>query len=128
MCMNIYTIHTNVCARVATCELVSHWLLISNYLQLNKMLIWCFIYRRWFPKEYETTRYSKKELCDHRALPDIMRSIEELKYYKQNIFRGHEVEDAMSIPWRWICECSECQRSLRFVNSWTWSNSDISCY
>lgn len=45
--------------------------------------------RRWFPKEYENCPDKKKELCNHRAMSDIMLSIEELKYYKKVIFREH---------------------------------------
>ncbi|XP_053989481.1 probable oligoribonuclease [Hylaeus volcanicus] len=39
--------------------------------------------RRWNPVIYNST--PKKE-CVHRALPDIKESIQELKYYKENIF------------------------------------------
>jgi len=40
--------------------------------------------RRWFPEEKATK--PKKELA-HRALGDILESIEELKYYRNNVFK-----------------------------------------
>jgi len=40
--------------------------------------------KRWFPNEKATK--PKKELA-HRALSDILESIEELKYYKKNVFK-----------------------------------------
>ncbi|MQL71559.1 hypothetical protein Taro_003868 [Colocasia esculenta] len=40
---------------------------------------------RWFPKENK--RAPSKE-NKHRAMDDIKESIRELKYYKENIFRG----------------------------------------
>lgn len=58
--------------------------------------------KRWFPKAYEKSPdRRKKSLCNHRASPDILMSIEELKYYKEHIFRvhGEEVGDAMGIHW-----------------------------
>lgn len=57
--------------------------------------------KRWFPKEYENSPDKNKDLCNHRALADINTSIEELKYYKEHIFRKHgeHVGDAMGIQW-----------------------------
>lgn len=57
--------------------------------------------KSWFPKEYENSPNGRKKLCNHRALPDIIMSIEELKYYKKHIFREHDeqVGDAMGIHW-----------------------------
>ncbi|XP_023944437.2 probable oligoribonuclease [Bicyclus anynana] len=40
--------------------------------------------RRWYPKEY--SRQPRKKF-EHRCLSDIIESIEELKYYKQHIFK-----------------------------------------
>ncbi|KRX08470.1 Ribonuclease H-like domain [Pseudocohnilembus persalinus] len=41
--------------------------------------------RRWYPEEME--KKPVKKLC-HRALDDIIESIEELKFYKKNIFKN----------------------------------------
>ncbi|XP_034828995.1 probable oligoribonuclease isoform X1 [Maniola hyperantus] len=41
--------------------------------------------KRWYPKEYSRTPQKKFE---HRCLCDILESIEELKYYKQHIFKS----------------------------------------
>uniref|UniRef100_A0A3Q3W2R3 Oligoribonuclease, mitochondrial n=1 Tax=Mola mola TaxID=94237 RepID=A0A3Q3W2R3_MOLML len=40
--------------------------------------------RRWFPKEYEMVPHKK---AIHRALDDIYESINELRFYKSNIFK-----------------------------------------
>lgn len=40
--------------------------------------------KRWYPLEFENA--PKKKLC-HRALDDILESIEELKYYQKNVFK-----------------------------------------
>lgn len=42
-----------------------------------------FYSRRWSSNKSECI---PKKLLNHRALPDIKESIEELKYYKNNIF------------------------------------------
>lgn len=42
-----------------------------------------FYSRRWNSNQSECT---PKKFLHHRALPDIKESIEELKYYKKNIF------------------------------------------
>uniref|UniRef100_A0A914Y024 Probable oligoribonuclease n=1 Tax=Panagrolaimus superbus TaxID=310955 RepID=A0A914Y024_9BILA len=39
--------------------------------------------RRWYPEVYE--KLPPKQLC-HRAIDDILESIEELKYYQQHVF------------------------------------------
>jgi oligoribonuclease len=41
--------------------------------------------KRWYPNE---TRNVPKKLYDHRALTDILESINELKYYKSTIFKS----------------------------------------
>jgi oligoribonuclease len=41
--------------------------------------------KRWFPKEF--SQIPSKKLT-HRALDDIKESIEELKYYRENIFKS----------------------------------------
>ncbi|XP_039755157.1 probable oligoribonuclease [Pararge aegeria] len=43
--------------------------------------------RRWYPREYARIPQKKFE---HRCLNDILESIEELKYYKQHIFKTVE--------------------------------------
>ncbi|CAG9562393.1 unnamed protein product [Danaus chrysippus] len=43
--------------------------------------------KRWFPKEYSRIPTKKFE---HRCLSDIKESIEELKYYRNNIFKVNE--------------------------------------
>ncbi|KAG8236026.1 hypothetical protein J437_LFUL015404 [Ladona fulva] len=40
--------------------------------------------RDWYPKIYES---APKKIGDHRATGDILRSIEELRFYKANIFK-----------------------------------------
>ncbi|GAQ83169.1 oligoribonuclease [Klebsormidium nitens] len=40
--------------------------------------------RRWYPKDAERAPVKKQE---HRALADIRESIEELKYYRKNVFK-----------------------------------------
>ncbi len=40
--------------------------------------------RRWYPAQFENQPPKKKE---HRALDDIIESIEELKYYRTSIFK-----------------------------------------
>ena len=40
--------------------------------------------RRWFPEEFAMV--PRKKMA-HRALDDIKESIEELRYYRQNVFR-----------------------------------------
>ncbi|XP_077450996.1 small fragment nuclease isoform X1 [Stigmatopora argus] len=44
------------------------------------------ICRRWFPVEYELVPHKK---AMHRALEDIRESINELKYYRANIFKAN---------------------------------------
>jgi oligoribonuclease len=41
--------------------------------------------RRWYPNVFQG--YVKKTL--HRSLEDILESIDELRYYRQHIFRTH---------------------------------------
>ncbi|XP_032516808.1 oligoribonuclease, mitochondrial isoform X2 [Danaus plexippus] len=43
--------------------------------------------KRWFPKEYSRIPTKKFE---HRCLNDIKESVEELKYYRNNIFKVNE--------------------------------------
>ena len=40
--------------------------------------------RRWYPEEFAMT--PKKKMA-HRALDDIKESIEELRYYRQKVFK-----------------------------------------
>lgn len=40
--------------------------------------------KRWYPREYSLIPQKKFE---HRALNDILESVQELKYYKENIFK-----------------------------------------
>lgn len=41
--------------------------------------------RRWYPKEYSKTPHKKFQ---HRCLSDIIESVEELKYYREKIFKS----------------------------------------
>ncbi|CAN7942942.1 unnamed protein product [Ixodes hexagonus] len=45
--------------------------------------------RRWYPKEYWDALHTKTG--SHRALADIKESIEELKFYRKNIFKEPSV-------------------------------------
>merc|ERR1711936_1384157 len=46
--------------------------------------------RRWYPEEF---REKPKKKLAHRALDDILESIEELKYYRENVFKTKPSDD-----------------------------------
>jgi oligoribonuclease len=43
--------------------------------------------RRWYPKIYDS---APKKAGGHRALDDIRESVNELRYYRQSIFKDRE--------------------------------------
>ncbi|XP_076751987.1 putative oligoribonuclease, partial [Xylocopa sonorina] len=65
--------------------LIKHMPLINHYLHYRIIDVSSVkeLVRRWYPQVYANMQ--NKQLC-HRALPDIRESIEELRYYKENIF------------------------------------------
>ncbi|GAA5829519.1 hypothetical protein JCM5353_001279 [Sporobolomyces roseus] len=46
--------------------------------------------RRWYPKALAESRLKRKEDAEHRALADIQASIEELKFYREHLFKPVE--------------------------------------
>ncbi|CAL7946527.1 unnamed protein product [Xylocopa violacea] len=65
--------------------LIKHMPLVNDYLHYRIIDVSSIkeLVRRWNPQVY--ANQPKKQLC-HRALADIRESIEELRYYKENIF------------------------------------------
>lgn len=49
--------------------------------------------RRWYPKEF--SRMPQKTF-KHRSMDDILDSVEELKYFKENIFKSQADGDILS--------------------------------
>jgi len=56
--------------------------------------------RRWYPETYGK-QPNKKEISKHRALADIRMSIDELKFYKERIFKKSESPEAVNAQLQW---------------------------
>ncbi|GAA5949942.1 hypothetical protein JCM3765_007745 [Sporobolomyces pararoseus] len=49
--------------------------------------------RRWYPNKVASSELKRKEEAEHRALSDILASIEELKFYRQHLFQPVEAKE-----------------------------------
>lgn len=61
--------------------------LVFSYLPSSHIILYDFqIVKRWMPDKFAKNPKKKGE---HRAMGDILESIEELKWYKENVFLPH---------------------------------------